>query len=591
MSQNPNPNDPNGGFTPVSNKVTSEQIEAKAYRFGVICTRKGGAESSSFTAQEINATFKLTAEVAPTAFVLSHDNDSNRAFPITKLKVSDWTTFLDMQCMQWGKADDNQFKGMFSFWLATDDIKPNLEELGNNNKLSKFLKESNMTMTTHRLHESIGRNVGFFLGKDPAHTWRDDPAERIRAHWRKNRNEDAPPLHVKKTTIRTRSESAWTVSLFVGDKDADAFTEVLGDMSNSLPSFIPMELKRKNQEDFDNQLKIHNNIVAVGTAVKITEASRAFRQELQKHAGKYWKGKVIDVASTSHTPTSGTLYVQCLQEFRDDITNGVQIFITQFKVSHASEKANIPEPKKDDQTEQTSNTKQTATNTVTPFSYMLNATPGSIAPSRATQRQRQPKIPKAIATTNTYASVAAKFLEGTDNASVESQANSSIKTQREIELEEANAKLVHENEALTERVSTLETHYNKLQSNYQDIQSQLAHMMTLLQTNLPNAAALAAPQQQSQQIQSTDATLQPQSTATTTSSAPSIKPSKPTAPAQASNRVHPRGHPQPPSTSMETPVKSPSSKKTRQGSTPPSKNLLEAFKNVSTDDPQEQPLN
>ena len=218
MSQNPNPNDPNGGFTPVSNKVTSEQIEAKAYRFGVICTRKGGAESSSFTAQEINATFKLTAEVAPTAFVLSHDNDSNRAFPITKLKVSDWTTFLDMQCMQWGKADDNQFKGMFSFWLATGDIKPNLEELGNNNKLSKFLKESNMTMTTHRLHESIGRNVGFFLGKDPAHTWRDDPAERIRAHWRKNRNEDAPLAREKDNNQNQRRISLDSLPLCGGQR-------------------------------------------------------------------------------------------------------------------------------------------------------------------------------------------------------------------------------------------------------------------------------------------------------------------------------------------------------------------------------------
>jgi hypothetical protein len=139
----------------------------------------------------------------------------------------------------WGKPDQNKTKLSFSFYLASDVIQSHLGKLRQNPTFAHYLHVSGLNMASHALLETNSKQIGFFLGKSPAHTWREDISSRMNIHLAANMpkkpipngikvsaglptTERCVPIQVKNGRIIQDGEEAWAVAAFVGIKDMKA---------------------------------------------------------------------------------------------------------------------------------------------------------------------------------------------------------------------------------------------------------------------------------------------------------------------------------------------------------------------------------
>jgi hypothetical protein len=116
---------------------------------------------------------------------LPHNNSTVQALSQSKFastKGMDYAKFFDLQIISWGSPNDNKRKAAFSFYVATDYIAAELKSLRDGVNMKKALTDQNISMSAHKLHESLDSSIGFLLGKTQKHTYREEMEQRIQEH-------------------------------------------------------------------------------------------------------------------------------------------------------------------------------------------------------------------------------------------------------------------------------------------------------------------------------------------------------------------------------------------------------------------------
>jgi hypothetical protein len=209
----------------------SQDTEETAPRVGIRFLRIGTQDRSSFQGEEIKGLIGLIAEVDPSAKLLAHNITKTGGGLITKFKAmnsDNYANFFDIRGETWGHAREEKRRTCMSFYLETSVVSKSLRELFSYDPLKNALKTRNIRMTTHCLHESLDAEVGFFMGKSPKYTWRDDLATRIQDHL-KISIEGNPmiPVSVRNHVVKDGDDEIDVVSLFVGSRDYSTVTSTL----------------------------------------------------------------------------------------------------------------------------------------------------------------------------------------------------------------------------------------------------------------------------------------------------------------------------------------------------------------------------
>ena len=215
---------------------------------------------------------------------------------------------------------------------------------------------------------------------------------------------------------------------------------------------------------------------------------------------------LIDVASCRHTESTNTWYVACLKDHKDKVYQEIHQAVQLFCSTHTD--CTPPEidpsiPGSGDSVSQatfhTANTKQTAAAITTVFDNYQPSTKAneeqSVAPNATKSvRSTRSRIPSAIVAMNSYAKVAAgqpkpnnnstgnnAAPEGDAMSNASSHADSTIKSSREIELEETIEKMENEKAQLNQQVTDLQ---HALETQKTQFEEQLAEQKQQFQTLL-----------------------------------------------------------------------------------------------------------
>jgi hypothetical protein len=251
----------------------------------------------------------------------------------------------------WGSPKDEKGKFSFSFYLASDIIQPNLKELKQNEDMMTYLKKGNLNLATHRLLETNTKQLGFFLGKDPEHTWYDDIQARFQHHidkahdpstmtslrWNagtKDSPQTSSPIHpcqVKRSPLRLNGEETSVVMVSVGANDSRIIEEFLEKNPFSDTELVRMSWKRTAKTSFATRFGHHQLLTNNSRAVKVTGTTPTFRatMRLQARTNPAISPLIIDIAENGRTPDTGVTYVQCHEKDKDAIALWTQTQITQ----------------------------------------------------------------------------------------------------------------------------------------------------------------------------------------------------------------------------------------------------------------------
>lgn len=469
------------GFIPVLPTDPTKQVDSMINQGGILIFRTGDADSSSFMADECKAIFDAVAAVDPTIIIMPHNSDKTKAQYAAKHKIADVAKFSDMQCIPWGAPGENKFRGAFSFWFASNEVKPDLKHITGNTAFSELKAKLNFVMVPHMLHETASKCVGFFFGKDPTHTYKVDLVRRYHRAWRSKHSSlsNPPKCYIKRAQIKGKSQSSNAVAMYVGAKDLEKVAEVMGKQTN--PMFILYSKRKEDPEAFDKTLALNNKLKDSCGAVKIEGASELFIQQVTKQVFEKFSNpqRVIDVSETAHTATTGTIYVQCLVNAKKEVERALSEMIAEYGLMTPDETPpKIVETNKEDRTTYTRQTKKT-TASPTPFDYLMDIDIEK-NPSLANKSNKPPARPTfrmvpAMVSTNSYANVL-KGLKSNQPAD-DMSAGSTIKTTREQQLMEENTELKKKLQTVESELTDLKKIVTAQADQTQKLQEMLTNLM------------------------------------------------------------------------------------------------------------------
>jgi Skp family chaperone for outer membrane proteins len=461
-----------GTFTEVINRKTASLktlLATKKYRCGLHFSRIAPAGEAMVNPSDLQFLFETIAAVDKGAIFLPFNNSLHNACGIMKIatgKHHDYTKLTDIQVLHWGRPDEGKEKLVFSFYIASDIIHPNLTELKKNHNLERFLELGKFSLTSHRLHESNTKFLGFFLGKNPDYTWFDDIETRfsqhINTHLSKNTktstlqwkdSDKQPPLEIdefkcqaKRANIRHEGEDIPVVMISVGNKDFKSIEQGLENFKFQDAEFVHLSWKRSIKQTFIDRLDEHRTLSNGSRAVKIAATTETFRHAIRQNArGDPSISKlIIDVAERNQTATTGAIFIQCHEKDKLTITTWAQTEIDCYVQAFP----NDPPPIID-----TSTSSPTSVPMVAPSIFQHVRSDQSYATTRTRTVKQQKRIPTAVSIkAKSFADVLRSSLSPTtQNQSDKSTASSmsslgsptsseptradTAKTQREIELE------------------------------------------------------------------------------------------------------------------------------------------------------------
>lgn len=252
----------------------------------------------------------------------------------------DFTSFLDIRRTPWGSPEQGQELTVFSFWIASNIIQPNLQALKDSLPVQEYLINGNCTLHPTKLTQSLTKTLCFFEGKDPRHTYRDDLAARFSQHLSTLSGRNIP---IQVVTLNASADDYKTrlIAAIIGVKDFQPVTKLIeADTTWQGPSLILPKWKRQNKESFKIRLQQHDILVSQSCGTKIVGLEdftiKLLRETIPKHE---ISSVVIDIPTAAHTPKTGAIYIQHLQSHRDQVKQFAQEFITH----HGPNKLKFPE--------------------------------------------------------------------------------------------------------------------------------------------------------------------------------------------------------------------------------------------------------
>ena len=473
-NSNPNPGLNNHDNNP---KGASAEVPKRQHRFGMFMWRIGKAKEVPFCATEINQLLACMGGVDPALVISPHDENAEKAVFVQNQKISNFQEYCDIQTVPWGAPGENKAKAALSMWIASDVVQPDLKQFKHNTAFQDHVTKMKVKVAHHRLHQTVSKPVGFYLGKTPKHTNRKDLELRFHQSWvtcKDNQSAlgiptEVPMVHVKPVKIKSKEGVTDAIALFAGTDDFDK-VETFMTKDSLMPRFVPMSMKRANPTDFDNQVKLNNALQSISRAVKVNKVNEAFRVWLSSELTHSHPSDVFDVQLASN-PT--TLYVQCDEDKKEEVMKKVSELIDEWKKTHMDvSEAITPEvvtrnfsgqdtfTLHDDETEDTRNPKKTNQTqlTKTPFDHILERVnkQNSDNPQPQPRNESYGPIP-AMVETNTYAQALMGGKSKPSGNNDNSSAGSTLSTNR-------TKQLIEQNEALQKKVTTLESDLTEIKT-------------------------------------------------------------------------------------------------------------------------------
>ena len=245
--------------------------------------------------------------------------------------AQDYTTFMDISHLHWGKPSDNKSRITMSFYIASNVITDGLEVLKQSQAFQGLLTKYQLNLTPHTLLQSDSRAIAFFCGKSPIHTWREDLRRRFRLYTEEylrdtnavanifGKDMDVPqhiPFYFKVTTLRSKAVKTTAITRYVGRNHTSFMQALLKKVPFPDVQLIPLSQRRHDPEIFEKQILLHSTLCTKSSAVKLGSTSEDLRLALAQEicddevVGEY----IINVAKASSTAVDGTLYVQHLND-------------------------------------------------------------------------------------------------------------------------------------------------------------------------------------------------------------------------------------------------------------------------------------
>ena len=176
-----------GEFKEVKTKSKKAKPTMEDYRpiVGFRIHKLADATTKSEKMVDLVIFLELLGKMDSTAILYPHNKDASRAVLVTDLQSiqpSKVKYFFDYSVENWGAKSEEKYRLTMSFYLQTDEISLNLKEAHQNPLIKAHLSTTGWQLTSHVLHESADKEIGFFVGKAVEHTWRDGMAERLARH-------------------------------------------------------------------------------------------------------------------------------------------------------------------------------------------------------------------------------------------------------------------------------------------------------------------------------------------------------------------------------------------------------------------------
>ena len=136
------------------------------------------------------------------------------------------------------------------------------------------------------------------------------------------------PFYFKVTILHNKVVKTPAILLYVGKNHATIMNTLLAKIPFPDVQLIPISQKRSDPAIFDKQIWLHKTLCKKSQAMKLTDTSEDLRMtlahEIREHetVGEH----IIDVAEASSTAAEGTLYVLCLDDQKQLVTDYVKDF-------------------------------------------------------------------------------------------------------------------------------------------------------------------------------------------------------------------------------------------------------------------------
>lgn len=318
---------------------TPEGIQQKAdTTFGIRVIREGETGATAYNPINLWEIFHHIQVIDPKLKVRNHANDPASQMDIAELangKLQDPQGYLDIQRTTWGSNTDNKERTVLSFWVTSVVITPSLQELRNHKPMKDTLALGKCRVSSHSLHQSMTRVVGYLIGKDHRHTNRSEAASRILKHLQFH-GISTPVQATVAPVIDESKHAVLMVAIVVGEGKARLVANKLED--NPSPDYEMMMHSwiRSAPDAVMEKLEEHKKLVSHSRAIKIIHLTSYQLVTLRKkHSlSTEMRTAIVDIPTAAHFGSTGTTYIQYLKDDKINVRSWVDKTL-----------ANLPEDK------------------------------------------------------------------------------------------------------------------------------------------------------------------------------------------------------------------------------------------------------
>ena len=479
--------------------MMQELVNRKGTVTGVQITRTING-NSRFHPKDIRQLFEILVEVDKHMLIMDCAGNRNNIFHVKdmcKMTPMDYNGFLDIQSIQWGHPDDNLMRTTLSFWIATHNIKRNLFELKDHPKFKQFLQAGNCRVQPTSLLQSQSRLIGLVEGKDPKHTHnRTELADRISSYL-SSHSQKYPTIPVN--IVQVTELGVPILAIAVGNRHATAATKILTDHPYSALGIIMMSWKRQAKEEFATRINQHQLICQQSRAFRISSmdpAGLGLFQEFIRYstADPY----VIDISTAVHSETTGRVYVQYLEVYKEQVQQILEEYIADHKNPPDSTFGHPTIDNSDSATianntfhtnKSDNQSRTTITRPQSKYANLLTSQPKSVHKPVTT------RIPKAITTTKPKSFMAAltssmdSDSDDTDHSTLTPRTKGSGKSSKgKSKATATEERLAKENQDLREELGQMKQRLADMERTHKQQMSELMDMVRQMKSQMEDQA-------------------------------------------------------------------------------------------------------
>ena len=409
--------------------------------------------------------FEALMMIDPQAAIVPSNKDPAKAIGLSLLlrTAQDYKTMMDISLVHWGKPSDRRGRLALSFYISSAILTPDLALLKSSCHFKDAIKKARLTLSHHNLEQTESQVLAFFSGKSPQHTWRKDLAARFQQYMDIyllddggvanlfGENEQVPrkiPFYLKAITIRSTNHTATVIAIYVGKLHHSFLSTLITKAPFEEIELVPMQLRRKDKDAFDQCVQLHNFLCQDSGAIKLRNTSVDFRDSIKTvlRNDAHIKAHIINIAEAASTTQEGTLYIQCMIQHKDEVVQRVEAYIDKYTTDNPGDDRPDILTRKAKASDTSASETQTVNTWTTRFQTYL-------ADKRAAQSDSKPPSKSNIPGAISYSDMAAGFRLDSLHQS-HSQTQSAISSPTNSRLTAPSLR----EQQLEDRIQSLESH-------------------------------------------------------------------------------------------------------------------------------------